>query len=176
MTDTTAWNPRAGRGFTIFLVFLLAAGSVTGCQLHWKPPPTRSFGVRITDGHLDIWTLSPCRDVQVMEFEMPSSEYWESVDPAGTDVEYVRVGGPYSGFRLRQAARGEQDWSRAESIWFAVTIGGKSFGGRAPLTEAVEHSSQHPGNVYYVSNVGWLDPAEAAARNGKDFLGLCAEA
>jgi hypothetical protein len=54
------------------------------------------------------------------------------------------------------------------------TFGGSShWGTSTDPTEVIEGSESHPENTYWFQDVGWLDPADVAAQDGKTFLAVC---
>jgi hypothetical protein len=41
------------------------------------------------------------------------------------------------------------------------------------LAEVIKGSRQHPADTYWFQDVGWLNPADVAAKDGKTFLATC---
>jgi hypothetical protein len=51
-----------------------------------------------------------------------------------------------------------------------------SFGGwgsHTNLATVIGESGQHPEDTYWFQDVGWLNPAQVAAQDGKTFLATC---
>lgn len=151
--------------------------------------PSSQFGLRVTDGQLQIWTGSACegtRHVNVgfssldgsdnqLQIFTPSVE--EGLTP-GVELEYLNLGGPYPGFSVKSSLPPGFDWRTAQLFSFDVVgppvargIGGVNF---PPIaTEISEHSAEHPEDTYYFPRFGWLNPDEVAAKDGKEFLTVC---
>lgn len=80
---------------------------------------------------------------------------------AGVDVEHLTFGSPYPGFNVLKPLPPEFDWRKAKSL--------------GVLTEVFELSAHHPDDTYWFQGVGWLNPADVAEHDGKDFLTVCAQ-
>ena len=180
------------RRLCALLAILVTTMSMTGCEsFHGKSPfetsvPSGKFGLRVTDGQLRVWTGSPCSGTtQVdVDFGSPGAQLHLNTpsDDAGVtpgvEFEYLTVPGPYPGFQVKQALSPEFDWRTATLFSIGVYgppvargIGGLDF---APIaTEIEQHSSEHPDDTYFFPDLGWLGPAEVAARDGTDFLTIC---
>lgn len=150
--------------------------------------PSSKFGFRVTNGQLRIWTGSPCEGTTeiVVKVRGPGSDeatlqiYTPTYEPGltpGIEFEHLTLGGPYPGFNVMTPLPPGFDWRKAE--YFQIDVGGPPVSrglGRnfAPIaTEIIVHSAEHPENTYYFPDVGWLDPAEVAAKNGNEFLTVC---
>ena len=48
-----------------------------------------------------------------------------------------------------------------------------TWGSKTHIAEIVKGSAEHPDDTYWFQDVGWLDPAEVAAQDGKTFLATC---
>ena len=184
-----------------FLCSIVAIVAVTmvlsGCESHHgKSPfetslPSAKFGLRVTDGQLHLWTGSKCEGTTqiIVRFNSPGTgdkqlrlntpSYMEDdgLTP-GVEFEHLTLDGPYPGFNVKDSLPLGFDWRRAEFIDFEVAgapfargIGGLRF---TPIAaEITEHSVEHPEDTYYFPNLGWLNPTDVAARDGKEFLTVC---
>ena len=162
-----------------------AALLVAGCHTdddRWDPnvpgaPSLRpAFGVRITDGKLQIWTGSRCVGVTRMGLSFAPNTaalLLESQSPGGVVVERFAALGPYPpGLEVTEAWPAGFDWHTETSLqfWVRAAVGG---GSTTHLDEVVKESAQHPDDTYWFQGVGWLSPAEVAAKDGKTFLATC---
>ncbi|MUM20561.1 hypothetical protein FZI91_02430 [Mycobacterium sp. CBMA271] len=50
---------------------------------------------------------------------------------------------------------------------------GNGWGSSTDTAEFIDESPQHPDDTYWFQDVGWLNPSEVAAKDGKDFLATC---
>lgn len=179
------------------LVLATVAIALAGCESHHgKSPfetslPSAKFGLRVTGGQLQLWTGSACEGTTqvVVRFDSPAAgdnqlrlnapSYMEEdgLTP-GVEFEHLRLGGPYPGLIVKDDLPTGFDWRTAESVSldvfgppYARGIGGLQF---APIaTEVIEHSAEHPEDTYYFPDLGWLNPSEVAAKDGKEFLTVC---
>ncbi|ORW79221.1 hypothetical protein AWC26_16650 [Mycobacterium shimoidei] len=156
---------------------LVLAALVTGCDPLGKASLDPAFGARVTDGKLRIWTGSRCvgvTDISI-SFEPGRAELkLSSRSETGVDVEYFTLGGPYpAGLEISKPLPDGFDW-RAEKSMFLSPHGGSShWGTSTDLAEVLKGSDQHPADTYWFQGVGWLSPADVAAKDGKRFLAVC---
>lgn len=170
-------------GALLALVVVLLAGCRT--EQGWHPsapfaPSLRpAFGVRVVDGQLRVWTGSLCVGTRfAFAFEPSRAELvLTSVDVKGAKVEYLTIGGPYPHGVVTSTSLPEGfDWRSQESMSISIYGGSESYGGwgsSTDLAEVMQRSGQHPGDTYWFQDVGWLNPAEVAAQDGKTFLATC---
>lgn len=147
-----------------------------------KPDPARSpkvpraFGARVTDGRLQIWTGSPClgTDRVILTFQPGQADLvLESDRSVGHEFERLDLGGPYPNFKVTQPLPNGFDWRTAQSLLLRVEAERTGFPSTTDLAEVLEGSTAHPDDTYFFQGVGWLSPADAAAKNTKDFLNTC---
>lgn len=170
-------------GALVALAVVLLAGCHT--EQGWHPsapfaPSLRpAFGARVTDGQLRIWTGSPCVGTRfAFAFEPSRAELVLTSDAEqGATVEYLILGGPYpAGLVISKPLPEGFDWRSQESLRISIYGGSHSYGGwgsTTDLTEVIRGSTQHPPDTYWFQDVGWLNPAEVAAQDGKSFLATC---
>ncbi|MHC9292090.1 hypothetical protein ACRCUN_06455 [Mycobacterium sp. LTG2003] len=150
--------------------------------------PSAKFGLRVTDGELRFWTGAPCpgttgvtlgfsnpqTDDATLELSTPS--YDEGLMP-GVEFEHLNLDGPYPGFSVKQPLPPGFDWHTAQRLDLLVYGPPHSQGSGidfAPIAaEISEHSAEHPEDTYYFPDIGWLSPAEVAAKDGKEFMTVC---
>ncbi|WP_441957548.1 hypothetical protein [Mycolicibacterium houstonense] len=178
------------------LVIVAVALSLNACWAFHGDPfetslPSSNLGLRVTDGKLRVWTGTPCEGTTrvVVRFTAAESDapelvlFTPSVPEAaglvpGVSFEYFTLGGPYPGFSIKDSLPSGFDWRTAQRFSFQVDgppvargLGTVDF---APIaTEISEHSAEHPPDTYYFPRIGWLSPAQVAAKNGKEFLTVC---
>ncbi len=166
----------------VLVVVLLA-----GCRHEqgWHPsapfaPSLRpAFGARVTGGQLRIWTGSPCVGTRfALAFEPSRAELvLTSGVEKGAEVEYLSLSGPYPpGLMISESLPEGFDWRSQESMRISIYGGSYSYGGwgsTTDLAEVIQGSDQHPSDTYWFQDVGWLNPAEVAAQDGKSFLATC---
>lgn len=150
--------------------------------------PSSKFGIRLVDGDLKIWTGSPCEGVTEINliFTAPPDDrtelqlYTPTVGRGftpGVEVEYVSLGGPHPGLKVSKALPPDFDWRAANRL--SIHVGGPPVARGADVdfppivAEITEHSAEHSEDTYFFPGLGWLDPAEVAARDGREFLTLC---
>ena len=163
----------------------LALALLTACRAGddgWHPEaPFASslrpaFGARVTDGQLRIWTGSRCAAVTrlALTFEPVRAELVLTAPnehPAA--VEHLTLGGPYPGLDVSEPLPEDFDWHSADSLRISVYGGTDGWGSTADLAEVKARSADHPPDTYWFQGVGWLDPADVAARDGTTFLATC---
>jgi hypothetical protein len=138
-----------------------------------------AFGARVTDGHLQIWTGSQCRGVTALSLEFDPYQdnraQWVlgASNGAGVDVEYFTLGKPVPGLQVTKALPAGFDWRGAESVQISVDGAQDGWGTTTHLAEVIKGSAEHPEDTYWFQDVGWLNPGDAAAKDGKTFLATC---
>ncbi|WP_441963098.1 hypothetical protein [Mycolicibacterium houstonense] len=185
------------RQTSAILIVLMTLLAVCSCDPLGKPSLDPSFGVRVTDGKLRIWTGSPCNGTTGVDltFDMShdseatlqlrtpatalrqtspatGTEAAQGLDP-GVAVEYITVGGPYPGLEITKALPLDFDWQRTKSLFVGIEGPPTAWGTTTDLTKALAESAQHPTDAYWFQGVGWLTPTDVVAQNGKTFLTLC---
>jgi hypothetical protein len=146
----------------------------------FAPSLRPAFGVRVTDGELRIWTGSPC--VAVTRLDLTFDPYQDDraelvLTPShgrAPEVEHLVLGGPYPGLEVATPLPAGFTWRTAESMMFSVDREQWSWGSTADIAEIIKGSAAHPEDTYWFQDVGWLNPAEVAAQDGKTFLTTCA--
>ena len=164
------------------VVAVVALGACDRGHDDWKPtapfaPSLRpAFGARVVDGQLRIWTGSRCADATraTLVFR-PSQSELELTAPQGksADVERLTLGGPYPGLEVTEPLPDGFDWRKQESVDFWVDSEPASWGSSVNIAEVLKGSAEHPDDTYWFQDVGWLNPAEVAAQDGKTFLATC---
>ncbi|WKG02293.1 hypothetical protein [Mycolicibacterium sp. HK-90] len=173
------------------------AMALAGCEsYHGKSPfettlPSAKFGLRVNDGQLRLWTGSPCEGTTQVVLRLdthgsgadevrlntPSYMDEDGLTP-GVEFEYFTLGGPHPGFIVKESLRPGFDWREAEFLDLEIAgppyargIGALRF---APIaSEIIRNSVEHPEDTYYFHGLGWLNPDEVAAKDGKEFVALC---
>lgn len=87
------------------------------------------------------------------------------------DVEFLTLGGPYPGLTVDEALPKGFDWRKYQSLRLILHPG--QWGPSTDLAPVINESAQHPDNTYWFQGVGWLNPADVAAKDGKTFLAVC---
>lgn len=163
------------------LVWLVALLAVCSCH-DWNRSPLApslqpAFGARVIDGQLRIWTGSRCAGITrfAVRFEPSRAELvLVSSSGRGEEVEHLTLGGPYpAGLEIFQPLPKGFDWHNQESLRISVYGGSGGWGTSTSLAELIGGSAQHPDDTYWFQDVGWLNPAEVAAQDGKKFLATC---
>lgn len=158
-------------------VLLVLAALLTGCDPLGKPSLIPSFGARVTDGKLQIFTGSHCVGVTSvsLSFEPGRAELeLSSQAESGVEVDYFTLGGPYpAGMTVSKPLPQDFDWRNEKSMHLAPTGGNSHWGTTTDLAEIITGSDQHPPDTYWFQDVGWLNPADVAEQDGKSFLGAC---
>jgi hypothetical protein len=169
------------RGLLAVLSGLMAIALVSACDPLGRPELNPAFGARVTDGALHIWTGSLCHRVIELGLTFDPSQddrvEWMMKAPnsVGVDVERFTLGEPVPGLEVTQPLPANFDWRAAESVRITVTGGGETggWGTTTKLADVINDSAQHPDDTYFFQGVGWLNPADVAAKDGKDFLATC---
>jgi hypothetical protein len=166
---------------------LLAAVSVlltlTACDddNRWSTAPGAptlrpSWGARETDGQLKIWTGSPCTNITKFSlgYNMGGAELTlTAMRPEGAHVEHLTLGGPYPGFTVSESWPAGTDWHSAKELVLQVDGRSADFGAGTRVAEIVDGSPEHPVDTYWFQGVGWLNPSDVAAKDGKEFAAVC---
>ncbi|WP_135453750.1 hypothetical protein [Mycobacterium sp. DL99] len=163
---------------------ILALSASSGCETRapFAPTLTPSWGARVTDGKLQIWTGAPCIAVKRISLSYNLGEpelVLTASSPAGADVEHLTLGGPYpAGLQVTQPWPQGVDWRTAEQLTLRVDAfppGAKSvvFGSGTEVSEIVDGSPNHPEDTYWFTGVGWLNETDVAAQDGKTFTSVC---
>ena len=137
-----------------------------------------TFGARVTDGELRIWTGTPCAGVTrfaltfgeagAPELVLTSALKW------GVEVDRITLGGPYpAGLQVATPLPVGFDWRTARSVRLSLNATFMGGGTETALADVVDGSAQHPDDSYFFTGFGWLDAADVAARDGKKFLTPC---
>ncbi|MET0450590.1 MAG: hypothetical protein ABW137_02015 [Mycobacterium sp.] len=175
----------------VLIAVLTAALTIVGCGPLKPENPMESslpivYGARITDGKLNIWTGSPCAgttsvriafessDGKRAEMQLGTPTYEGKLTP-GVQVDHLVIGDPNPGFDVLEALPQGFDWLGAQTLTF--DLGGPDLSpGRVTqidLAEVKSGSAQHPADTYWFSGIGWLDPEQLAAQDGKTLLAYC---
>ncbi|MEB3035015.1 hypothetical protein [[Mycobacterium] nativiensis] len=167
-------------GVLLALTVMVLAGCRTEPGWHpsapFAPSLRPAFGARVTDGKLQIWTGSPCAGTRfTLAFEPSRFELQlTSGVEGGAAVEYLTLGGPYPpGLAISKPLPEGFDWRSQDSMRISIYGGLTFWGSTTDLAEVVHGSGQHPVDTYWFQDVGWLNPAEVAAQDGKTFLATC---
>lgn len=167
-------------GVLLASVVALLAGCRTDNGWHpsapFAPSLRPAFGALVTGGQLRIWTGSPCVGTQfTFAFEPGRAELLlTSGAEEGAKVEYLTLGGPYPpGLVISRSLPEGFDWRSQESMRISIYGGLTFWGSTTDLAEVIEGSGQHPADTYWFQDVGWLNPAEVSAQDGKTFLSTC---
>lgn len=98
----------------------------SGCETRapFAPTLTTSWGARVTDGKLQIWTGAPCVAVKKISLSHDSEDaelVLTATDPAGADVEHLTLGGPYpAGLQVTRPWPQGVDWRTAKELTFQL--------------------------------------------------------
>lgn len=168
----------------VAMAVAVVALSASGCETRapFAPTLTTSWGARVTDGKLQIWTGAPCVAVKKISLSHDSEDaelVLTATDPAGADVEHLTLGGPYpAGLQVTRPWPQGVDWRTAKELTFqldAFPPGAKSvvFGAGTEVSEIIDGSPNHPADTYWFTGVGWLTPADVAAKDDKTFTSVC---
>lgn len=136
-----------------------------------------AFGLRVNDGRLQVSTGLPCSGLTRMALYFKPSQaqlLLTSRAPEGVEVERLTLGGPYpAGLTVSQPLPAGFDWHKERTVDLVPSGGSSHRGASVDLAEAVKGSPAHPDDTFWFRSIGWLTPAEVAAKDGKTFLGLC---
>lgn len=164
-----------------FVAVVVIAATPACREDGWNPsapfaPSLRpAFGARLTDGQLRIWTGSKCLHVTraFFWFEPNWAKLELTAPKGGIDADYFTVGGPYPGMTVDKPLPDGFDWRHYETLQFFVDAASGGWGSETQLSTVVKESAQHPDDTYWFQDVGWLNPADVAAKDGKIFLATC---
>ncbi len=170
-----------GRAFAAALT--VVASLVAGCDDDgWEPaapfaPSLRpAFGARATDGALRIWTGSRCENVTRMNFTFdPGGTKLDmtSAGESGVEVDHLTIGKPYPGLEIAKPLPAGFDWRTAKSLMLWLSAEPATWGSSTDIATVVDGSDEHPEDTYWFQDVGWLNPEQVAAQDGKTFLATC---
>lgn len=165
---------------------LLCVSLLAGCGTSddWDPdaqfaPSLRpAFGARVTDGELMIWTGSPCVGVTRLALVFNLADADSAAETVmrseqGVTVERLTLGEVPAGLEVESALAPDFNWTSASTLTLVVSGPPATWGGSTRLAEVQEGSATHDEDTYLFQDVGWLDPEQVAARDGKDFLATC---
>lgn len=172
---------------TVIAVIAAFVALVPGCRSNnWEqtapfaPSLRPAFGVRVTDGNLQFWLGTSCSAVTNVLFTFDPYKGDEArleLAPApgfAPDIDRLTLGGPYRGLTVSTPLPAGFDWRSANEVMLGVhTLGEDGWGSTSQLSEVVKGSAEHTADFYWFQDVGWLNPAEVAAQNGKTFLTTC---
>ncbi|BBX12683.1 hypothetical protein MNVM_17640 [Mycobacterium novum] len=155
----------------------LVVALLAGCpaKAPWAPSLPPAFGARVTNGKLQIWTGSPCVGVtRIALYFGPSTAELTLTSPEGVDIELLTLGGPYPvGMTESQPLPADFEWRNEKTMGFSTYGGSSRWGTSTDLTEVIEGSGTHPEDTFWFQDVGWLNPAQVAAQDGRTFLATC---
>lgn len=140
-----------------------------------RPTVPRSFGARVTNGRLAIWTGSRCplTTEVILTFQPGQADLVLKAQSAGRDFERLTVGEPSADFdTVHDLPRGF-DWRTAQSLLLRVDADHAGWPTTTQLAEVFRGSPLYADDTYFFQGVGWLNPAEVAAKDGTFFLGTC---
>ena len=160
-------------------VALASCGLFSDLEQDFSPSLPQAYGARMTDGELRVWTGSRCTEIKQLAFFfhphgvellLTSNNFIRTTNKeAGTDVEYLTLG-PNPGWTITEPLPAGFDWKTAKSFRLA----GAGVGEKAvDIATIVEESALHPIDTYWFQGIGWLSPADVAAKDGKTFLAAC---
>lgn len=161
-----------------------AAVLVAACDPLGRPSLEPAFGARDDGGRLAIWTGSVCHDVISLGLTFDPNDQAKRAElemtapnGAGVDVERFTLGEPVPGLQVTKPLPAGFDWRSAGSVRISVVGGGEKggWGSTTQIADVVKDSPEHPDDTYYFQHVGWLNPAEVAAQDGKTFLATCTD-
>ena len=180
MADIARW-PR------VACAALLVASVTVACdtEAQYAPSLPAVAGFRVDDGVLKVWTGTPCEGVTgvTLIFDSGTSkstqQTWSAPLP-GVSLERMDLVGPAQGsspddaepLQVKQPLPADYDWTKAESINFAVD-GPKANGARVDVAPLLAESAQHPSGSYLFGQSGWMDASDVRRENQKSFLTIC---
>lgn len=165
----------------------MTVAAISGCDVSdrlepWESSLPTAFGARVTDGQLQIWTGTPCSQVDRVSVNFYRDDAKLVLKPqAGTwaEVEHFPLNGPYGGLEVVEPLPADFDWLTAKEI--SLTVDSSSRLGAVPvgvaeitsIAEVVDNSADHPDDSYYFQDIGWLNPAQVAEQNRTSLLTVC---
>lgn len=172
----------------VIAVIATVLALVPACQSNkWEqtapfaPSQRPAFGARVTDGQLNLWMGTPCAAVTWVlltfdPYQDDEAEFELTASPGhALEVDRLALDGPYPGFEVSKPLPQNFDWRAAESVMLQVdTLAGGGWGSETKIGEVVKGSADHPDDSYWFQDIGWLNPADVAAQDGKTFLTTCA--
>ena len=178
---------------TLAVALLLTLGA---CDPRSDPITPRGAGFQqTTDGELEIWFGTPCRDVVEVELEFVMDQ--DDQDPlrqvlrapgftpsaalpakppepgSGTpSLEGLTLGTTPEGLRALSPLPAAFDWRDYPSIRLLVKTSRGQAATYLSTATLEEESADHPGE-FYVQDQGWFDKSAFAEAAGDDFKALC---
>jgi hypothetical protein len=140
-----------------------------------QPKVPRAFGARVTDGRLEIWTGSRCSATTevILTFQPGQADLVLKAQSVGTDFERLTVGEPSPDLDTIHGLPAGFDWRTAKTLLLRVHADRAGWPSTTQLAEVFRGSPLYPADTYYFERVGWLTPADVAAKDGKEFLATC---
>lgn len=142
------------------------------------------IGVRVTDGALQFWTGAPCpADDRVVVTFQPGQTETVLQKKGDLGIEHISLDRPDPEFTVSRPLPHDFDWRTAESVLLRLfstaqvrvhdpnLVWSKSTQLAVPIAE----SALHPPDTYYFEGIGWLNPADVAARDGSAMHTICGE-
>lgn len=166
---------------TALIASLVALTGCDGDRRDWStaqfaPSLEPSWGVRETDGRLQIWTGSPCVGITQISLSHNMGGpklVLKPIRPEGAAVEYLTLGGPYPGLAVAESWPDGLDWRSADQLVLQVDGKDVHFGSTTQVSDITAGSPGHPQDTYWFDGVGWMSPADVAAQDGKTFTAVC---
>lgn len=152
--------------------------SCTPDPVRSKPTPEQ-FGVRVTDGRLQMWAGRRCVDVYEVytffsrEGQDPPQVKLELLGDGPTDFSMLTLGDPVPGLAVRTALPPGYDWRQAQRMTLGVRIDGVARGSNIETAEPFTRSDRYPADTFWFEGVGWLTPDQVARFDGSRFVDLC---
>jgi len=146
-----------------------------------EPSLPSTFGARVTDGRLLLWTGSPCAETNGVTLifkpddSLPEEFALTMYAPTGSAVDFDRLtlGDTPSGMQVDQTLPNQFDWRAMQSLTLQLHRPELHRDATLPLRAVLDESAHHPADTYYFEGVGWLNPDQVADQIGKTFLGPC---
>ncbi|MDA4086562.1 hypothetical protein MHAS_03743 [Mycolicibacterium hassiacum DSM 44199] len=147
-----------------------------------EPGIPETFGARVTDGKLRIWTVTPCTESNgySLRFRPPDPTYrdiwyevWNSQDSPPVEIEHLTFGEEPEGMSTRRPLPDGFDWRTMQSVELGIHRPAYHREGVVDVAEVLAGSASHADDTYYFQGVGWLTPDEARDQEGRTFLSPC---
>ncbi|MFI9504769.1 hypothetical protein [Nocardia sp. NPDC052566] len=158
-------------------ILVAVAALLTSCGIFSQyeqdrsPGLPRALGARVTAGELRIWMGARCFGSTHLTFLFhPSETSVLLVADNGdeTEFEYVTLG-LNPGWTISKPLPAGFDWTKEKRFTFS----GSGQGGHSDIETIMKDSAAHPDDTYWFEDVGWLNPVDLAAKDGKTFLAAC---
>lgn len=113
----------------------------------------------------------------MLSFERSRAELVLTASSAqGVAFERVPVDGPYPlGLDVSGPLPNGFDWRSQQAMRLSIASDSDGWGRSTHLAPVIRESGQHPADTYWFQDIGWLDPAEVAAQDGRTFLATCTD-